>query len=149
MPPLQHAKSSITDNAAKKVSEVLGKLKANEIERAKHIVENHIQEYPESLQPAIDAFLKLDPAQRDIVGELRILTCVGHSINLTVNASFNHETETTKENIARYLEAHKDDADLVERISKRAHTDISELCYQISKLFSPHGVNSKGYLNER
>ena len=36
-----------------------------------------------------------------------------------------------------------------ERISKRAHIDISELCYQISKLFSPHGVNSKGYLNER
>lgn len=146
---LQSVQSSITDNAAKKASEVLGERKANEFERAKHIVENHIQNYPESLQPAIDAFLKLDPAQRDVVREIHILTCVGHSINLTVNASFTHETETTKKNIARYLEAKKADAEIYERISQRAHIDISELCYQISKLFSQHGVNSKGYLNER
>ena len=98
--------SSITDNAARPTTRAVRELKRKELAEAARIVAAHIQDYPDTIRPAIEAYKAMDAEGRQRAHELHELGCTGHSLNLTTERSWDKsEPSTIRENMVRYRAA--------------------------------------------
>jgi hypothetical protein len=80
--------SATSDNAARATNDEIAKLSAEEVAAIKAGLDAHVVAHPEELQHAVATFIKLTPAQQDHAGEMANLGCTGHSLNLTVDDSW-------------------------------------------------------------
>ncbi len=93
--------SSSTDNAARKTSAELKRLKGLELDEVKRLIEAHAA-VPANMAHAVKYWQSLTPAQREDAYEMHGLGCTGHSVNLTTDDSHKHsETKAMADNMVR------------------------------------------------
>ena len=96
------AKSACSDHAALSTTDALEVLKQKEIDVAAAAVLSGLEEHPEKIRPAVEAWRKMTPAERECARKLHKLGCTSHAVNLTTEASHNKtEKSTIEENMVR------------------------------------------------
>ena len=100
------AVSACSDHAALGTTGAIEELKQKELEAAAAAAVAGLEANPERARPAVEAWKKMTPSERESAKKLHQLGCTSHALNLTTEASHNKtEMKAIEENMVRFRAA--------------------------------------------